>query len=73
MVYSALYYRVSAFVRDKLVQDREKEFEQYLLYHPSKDLSTAVAAFEAAKSLALKVREDATKTRQRLKLQSLKL
>lgn len=72
IVYSALYYSVSAFVRDKLIQDREEEFRQYIFHHPSKDLYTAVAAFESAKSLALKVREEAAFSKQRAKLQTLK-
>lgn len=68
-IYSALYYLVQDFVRNKHLQTTKEEFENYLLYHPSEDIHQAVVAFEAMRANALKTREQIALSRQRKSLQ----
>lgn len=67
-VYSRLYYEVSYFIRDKLLQAHEEEFRQFVLHSPAESMAASVAAFEAMQQIALKIREETAFERYKTKL-----
>lgn len=56
--YNAIYYAVSDFLRNKLLQEREAKFADFVSHFPSENLSAAVAAFELREQVGLQQREE---------------
>lgn len=70
-IYTALYYRVKDFIRDKYLQDFDEKFRSFVSHYPSENLYQAVAAFEDIRESNLKNREAVAFARKRKSLQSL--
>lgn len=59
--YNAIYYAVSDALQRKAMEYSEKELREYIIHFPSKDISQAVASFNAFKQGQLRAREEAHK------------
>ena len=60
-VYNSIYYAVSDVVRDRLLQKMQRQFEDFVAQSSSKDLPSAVAAFQVYLQSSLKEREETHK------------
>lgn len=70
--FSQIYYVVADFIQHKFVQDNQKKFEQFIRNYHTKDICSAVSAFESYQQARLQFREKVANARYKKKLQSAK-
>lgn len=71
--YSALFYKVQAFIHDRTLQKLTDEFNSFISHHKSISLCQAVALFEHGREHALKVREEIAWRTKKHSLSTLKI